>query len=183
MGQDRQGGGHQERTMKKILAGALAGVLLLATVFAAAQSLKIGFVNTARIERESAQAQRANEAMKKEFEPRERQIIDLQQQIKADQERFEKGRTTMPPAELKALGASIASRMRESDHLVYTMTADIEQRRKERAGRLLEDARAAIKSIAEGEKYDLIVHEAAFARSAIDLTDRVLKEMARRTGN
>jgi outer membrane protein len=180
MVEDHQGGWHQERTMKKILAGMVAGALLLATAVAAAQSLKVGFVNAARIERESAQAQRANEEMKKEFAPRERQIVELQQQIKVDQERFEKGRTTMPPAELKTLGASIASRMRESDHMVYALTADIEQRRKERAGRLLEEARAAIKSIAEGEKFDLIVHEAAFARSAIDLTDRVLKEMARR---
>jgi outer membrane protein len=180
MVEDRQGGGHQERTMKKILAGMVAGALLLATAFAAAQSLKIGFVNTSRIERESVQAQRGMAEMKKEFEPRERQIVELQQQIKADQERFEKGRTTMPPAELKALGASIASRMRESDHLVYALTSDIEQRRKERAGKMLEDARAAIRSIGEGEKFDLIVHEAAFARSAIDLTDRVLKEMARR---
>jgi len=166
--------------MKKMLAGMAAGALLLAGVAATAQSPKVGFVNTARIERESVQAQRANEAMKKEFGPRERQIVELQQQIKADQERFEKSRTTMPPAELKTLGTSIATRMRESDQLVYALTADIEQRRKERTGRLLEDVRAAIKSIGESEKFDLIVHEAAFARSAIDLTDRVLKEMARR---
>jgi outer membrane protein len=166
--------------MKKLLAGVAAGVLLLAGVAATAQSPKVGFVNTARIERESVQAQRANEAMKKEFGPRERQIVELQQQIKTDQERFEKGRKTMPPAELKTLGASIATRMRESDQLVYALTADIEQRRKERTGRLLEDVRAAIQSIGESENFDLIVHEAAFARSAIDLTDRVLKEMARR---
>lgn len=169
--------------MIRILAVALAATLLLAADFAAAQGMKIGFVSIARIQRESVQAQRANEAMKKEFGPRERQIIELQQQIKADQERYDQGRTSMSQAELKTLGASIASRMRESDSMVYSLTAEIEQRRKERMARLFEDANAAIKGIAEGEKFDLIVHEAAYARSAVDLTDRVLKEMARRAGN
>ena len=169
--------------MIRILAAVAMGMMLIAADFAAAQGMKIGFVSVARLQRESVQAQRANEAMKKEFEPRERQIVELQQQIKADQERFDKGRTTMSPAEVKTLGASLASRMRESDSLVYSLTSDIEQRRKERMARLFEDANAAIKMIAESEKFDLIVHEAAFARSAVDLTDRVLKEMARRAGN
>jgi outer membrane protein len=168
--------------MMKLSVGILAGTLALAAAGAGAQSLKVGVVNTARIERESVQAVRLAEAMKRDFEPRERQIIELQKQIKADQERFERGRTTMPPAELKALGASIATRMRESDQLVFNLTAESEQRRKERAARIFEDARAAIKVVAESGKYDLIVNEAAFARPAVDLTDRVLKEMARRSG-
>jgi len=40
-----------------------------------------------------------------------------------------------------------------------------------------------ITSIAEQGKYDLIVHEAAFARATVDITSQVLKEMARRAGN
>jgi outer membrane protein len=170
--------------MRKTGLAWIAGVaLLLVAQMALAQELKIGYVNTARLETESEQAKRALEAMKKEFEPREKQIVEMQKVIKADQDRFEKGRTTMPAAELKALGASIASRMRESDQLVYSLQADIEERRKERGAKLFEEARATITSIAEQGKYDLIVHEAAFARTTVDITNQVLKEMARRAGN
>jgi len=158
-------------------------MLMLAVACAAAQELKIGYVNTNRIETESEQAKRAFEAMKQEFEPREKQIVEMQKGIKADQDRFEKGRTTMPAAELQALGSSIASRMRESDQLVYGLQADIEERRKERAAKLLEEARVAINSIAEQGKFDLIVPDAAFARATVDITNQVLKEMARRAGN
>lgn len=168
--------------MMKLPGSVLAGALALAAACTAAQDLRIGIVNTLRIERESVQAVRLAEAMKRDFEPRERQIIELQKQIKADQERFERGRATMPPAELKALGTSIATRMRESDQLVFNLNAESEQRRKERAARIFEDARAAIKVVAESGKYDLIVNDAAFARPSVDLTDRVLKEMARRAG-
>lgn len=166
-----------------MIKSSLVCLLMLATAFAAAQEVKIGYVNTGRIESESVQAKRALEAMKKEFEPRERQIVEMQKGIKADQDRFDKGKATIPPAELKTLGTSIASRMRESDQLVFALQADIEQRRKERAAKLFEEATAVINSIAEQGKYDLIVHEAAFARTTVDITNQVLKEMARRAGN
>ena len=52
--------------MIKIIAAAFAATLLLAD-FAAAQGMKIGFVSIARIQRESVQAQRANEAMKRRW--------------------------------------------------------------------------------------------------------------------
>ena len=166
-----------------MIRNSLVCMLMLAATCAAAQEVKIGYVNTGRIETESAQAKSALDALKQEFEPREKQIVELQRGIKADQERFDQGKATLPPAELKSLGSSIASRMRESDQLVYSLQADIEQRRKERAAKLFEEAGAVIKSIAEQGKYDLIVHEAAFARTSVDITNQVLKEMARRAGN
>jgi outer membrane protein len=169
----------EESVIKK----SLVCMLLLAATYAVAQEVKIGYVNTGRLETESVQGKRALDAMKQEFEPREKQIVELQRGIKADQDRFDQGKATLPPAELKTLGNSIASRMRESDQLVYTLQADIEQRKRERAAKLFEEAGAVIKSVAEQGKYDLIVHEAAFARTSVDITNQVLKEMARRAGN
>jgi len=160
----------------------VVATLLLAVAGAAAQRLKIGFVNTDRIEAESVLATRADAAMKAEFAPRERQIVELQKRIKADQDRYEQGKATMPPAELKILGESIAKRMRESDQLVYAMSADINLRRKGLSAKLVAETTATIKAIAEEGKYDLVVNNAIYAGSAIDLTDRVLKELARRAG-
>ena len=157
--------------------------LLLAVTGTAAQSLKIAFVSTARIEAESVQALRALDEMRKEFEPREKQILELQRQIKVDQDRFEKEKATMPADEMRALGNSIASRMRDSDQMVFGVQADIEQRKKERGAKLIEEAAAAIAAVAKQGGIDLVVHEAAFARPTIDITDQVLKEMARRAGN
>jgi len=172
------------RTLEaSVIKSSLVCLLMLATAFAAAQEVKIGYVNTVRLETESVQAKLALDAMRKEFEPREKQIVEMQRGIKADQERFDKGKATLSAAELKTLGNSIASRMRESDQLVFALQADIEQRKKERAAKLFEEAGAAVKSIAEQGKYDLIVHEAAFARTTVDITNQVLTEMARRAGN
>ena len=169
--------------MTKALFSLAGCVLMLAAAGAAAQSPKVGFVDTARIEVESVQGKRALEDIRKEFEPREKQILELQRQIQADRDRFDKGKGTMPAAELQVLGNSIATRMRDSDQMVFGMQADIEQRKKERGAKLIEEASVVIRTIAEQGKFDLIVHEAAFVRPAIDITDQVLKEMARRAGN
>ena len=171
---------HGESMRNQHVTTALAAILALAVGAAAAQGVRVAYVNTARIQKESVQSQRANEAMKKEFGPRERQIIEMQKQIKADQDRFEAGRKTLPPAELKALGAAIATRMRESDQMVMAMTSEVDARRREYGARMLDDVRAVIKTIAEEGKYDLVVNDAVYARPAVDITDRVLKEMARR---
>ncbi|HKA42840.1 MAG TPA: hypothetical protein VKF40_12695 [Burkholderiales bacterium] len=39
-----------------------------------------------------------------------------------------------------------------------------------------------MKAVAEAGKFDLILQQATYARSGIDITDQVLKELARRSG-
>jgi outer membrane protein len=169
--------------MKSTISLVSCALVLAAAPAVAQQNLKIGFVNTSRLETESVPAQRAMDELRKEFAPREKQIVDLQQQIKADQDRYDAGKGTMPAADLQALGNSIAARMRDSDNMVYGMQAEFEQRKKERGLKLIQEATLVIKAVAEQGHYDLVVHEAAFVRSPVDITDEVLKEMARRAGN
>src|SRR5262245_4192718 len=127
--------------------GLLAGLVLVTTLFAASsvfgQGTKIGFINSARIENESVPFQRAAEAMKKEFQPREQQMQTLQKQIVADQERFEKERLKLSPTEQQARASALAERMRKSDQAVYALAQDIESRKNERAAKLLEEVNAA----------------------------------------
>src|SRR5690348_11445010 len=135
--------------MKSTISLVSCALALAAVPAAAQQNLKIGFVNTSRLETESVPAQRAMEELQKEFEPRKQQILDLQRQIKADQDRYEAGKGTMPATELQALGNSIATRMRDSDNMVYGLQADFEQRKKERGLKLIQDASLVIKAVAE----------------------------------
>ena len=62
---------------------ALAGALVLAVPVAAAQDVKVGYINLLRIEKESTAAARAMEALKQEFEPRNQQASEMQKRIAA----------------------------------------------------------------------------------------------------
>jgi outer membrane protein len=160
----------------------VAGAWMLGAACAVAQGTKIGFVNTTRIENESPQFVRAIEALKKEFQPREQQILELQKQIAAEQARFEKERDKLPPAEQQSRRNAIANMMRKSDQLAIALAEDVDRRKIERSSKLYEEATAIIKSIAEAGKFDLILQQVTYARPGIDITDQVLKEMAKRAG-
>ena len=59
-----------------------------------------------------------------------------------------------------------------------SFTEDMEFRQREIRARLVIDINAVITKIADAEKFDLVLQQAIFASGQIDLTDRVLKEMA-----
>jgi outer membrane protein len=156
-----------------------SGALLLAVLLAlpaAAQPVKIGYINLARIETESAVAARGAELLKQEFEPRGKQIQAFQKQIEGERERLKK----LPQAEQQAKGREVSEMMRKSDQMLMRFTEEYEARKNELRGRMIEEVNVAIKAVAEAGKYDLVVQEAAFVRPGADITPQVLKEMAKR---
>jgi outer membrane protein len=166
----------------KTLAAALVTALLLGTSLAAAQSVKVGYVNLGRIEKEAAIARRSSETLKQEFEPRNQQVQELQKRIEAARQRFDQERDKLGPADAQARGREISDMMRQSDQMVMRLAEEFEQRKGELGARLIEETRQAIQTVAEAGKFDLILQEAAFARSGVDVTNQVLKEMERRAG-
>lgn len=158
----------------------VAGAVALAAAFAHGQEIKIGFIDAPRLERESVQGQRLVEMLKSEFGPREQEIIALQAQIAEERARFDAERSTLQRQELLDRGNAIAAMMKKSDRMVMAMREDIQRRRNEIAVDFLRDIRAAIKAVAEAGNFDLVVQEAKFSSTRIDITDQVLAEMARR---
>jgi len=60
----------------------IAGLLMLGSSQMVLADLKIGFVNTERVFREAAPAQRALKALEKEFAPRAQELQALAKQIR-----------------------------------------------------------------------------------------------------
>jgi outer membrane protein len=160
----------------------LACLLALQVAGTAAQEIRIGYIDTRRIERESVPFVRALETMKKEFAPREQQIIEMQKQINADKERFDRERDKLPQAELQSRANALTNAMKKSDQMTLALSEDIERRRREILGKLFAEATAAVKAVAEAGKYDLVLQQATYIRPGMDITDQVLKEMAKRAG-
>ena len=159
-----------------------ACLLALAATLSAAQEVRIGFIDTRRIETESVPFQRALEAMKKEFAPREQQLLEMQKQINADKDRFEKERDKLPPDQLQNRANALQNAMRKSDQMTLALSEDIERRRREILGKLFSEATAAVKAVAEAGKFDIVLQQATYVRPSVDITDQVLKELAKRAG-
>lgn len=167
----------------KIFIALIAGLLVLAAGHAAAQSPKIGYVNGSRVENESALILQSIEELKKEFAPREQQLKDLQKQGQDLQTQLVNEGAKMQPAEKQAREKTLAATIQQFEQMSRNFAEDLEARKRERRAQVIEQANAIIKAIAETGKFDLIVQQAVYGSPQIDITEQVLKEMAKRAGS
>lgn len=157
-------------------------VFALMPPYAAAQSLKIGYVNGARVESESAMTKLAIEQMKKEFASRQQQLQELQNQGTTLQNELEKDGQKMQPTDRQAKEKRLAALAQQFEQQQRSYVEDVETRQREFRAQVIGEINAIIKNIAEAGKFDLIVQQAIYSSSQIDITDQVLKEMAKRAG-
>ena len=162
------------RAMRQTLVRALS-VAVLALPGAAVAEGKLGFVNTERIMRESAPAQRAQKKIEGEFQKRDQELTRIAEQLKRLQEDVEKNAVTMSEAQRRVKERELGDMDRDFQRKRREFQEDLNQRRNEELAQVLEQANRAIRAIAEQEKYDIIFQDAVYANPRIDLTDRVIK--------
>jgi outer membrane protein len=158
--------------------GLAATLVLLIAGAAQAQNPKIGFVNTERVFRESAPAKRAQQKLEREFSARNAELAKLEKQGRELQVELEKDSVTLPEAQRREKERILADVTRNFQRLQREIREDLNMRRNEELVQVQERATRAINQIAESEKFDLVVQEAVFASTRIDITDKVIKALA-----
>jgi outer membrane protein len=163
---------------KMMIVKALLLAALLGAGAAVAADFKVGVVDTERILRESLPAIKAEKKIEKEFSLRDQEIKKLMKQAKELQDLLEKDTNGLSEAdhrnkerELNALNVNLQRMQRE-------FREDLSQRKNEELVVVLERANKAIQSIAESEKYDLILQEAVYHNVKIDITDKVIRSLS-----
>ena len=156
----------------------IAAVLCGWAVVASAQTPKIGFVNTERVFREAAPAKRAQQKLEREFAARNTELAKLEKQGRDLQGELERDNVTMSDAVRREKERQLADASRNFQRLQRELREDLNQRRNEALAGVQESATRVINQIAEQEKFDLIIQEAVFASSRIDITDKVIKALA-----
>jgi len=146
---------------------------------ALAAELKIGFVNTERVFRDSQQALKAQKKLEKEFQSRDQDIQKTIKQARDLQTYLEKEGLTLSEADRTKKQRELANLSRDLQHAQREFREDLNQRRNEEFAGVQERARKTIIEIAEKEKYDLIIENVVFASTRVDITDRILKALDR----
>jgi len=156
----------------------IALVLLGWSAVAGAQQLKIGFVNTERVFREAAPAKRAQQVLEREFSARNADLAKLEKEGRDLQTELERENVTMPEATRRDKERRLADISRDFQRKQREVREDLNMRRNEELAKVQERATRIINQIAEQEKFDLIIQEAVFASSRIDITEKVIKALS-----
>src|SRR6188508_923618 len=138
---------------------------------------KFGFVNTERILRDAAPAQRAQKKIELEFQKRDQELARLADQLKRMQEDLERNSVTMSETQRRTKDREFADLNREFQRKQREFREDLNQRRNEELAQVVEHANRVIRQIAEQEKFDIILQDAVFASPRIDITDKVNKAL------
>lgn len=153
-------------------------ISLVVTV-ASAQEVKIGFVNTERILRESGPAQRAGKKLEAEFAKKQQDLQRLADQLKRVQDDLEKNGMTMAEAQRRNREREFNDLNRDLQRRDRDFRDEVNQRRNEETAQLVDQANRIIKQIAEQEKFDVILQatDALILNARVDITDRVMKAL------
>ncbi len=163
--------------MNKIVMTMLA-LSLMQIGSAAAAEFKIGFVNTERVFREAAPAQKAQKKLEKEFATRDQELQKMAKQAKDLQAYLEREGVTISDTDRRNKERDLANLNRDFQRSQREFREDLNLRRNEELSAVQERANKAIIAIAESEKFDLILQEAVYASHRIDVTEKVLKALS-----
>jgi len=143
-----------------------------------AGELKIGFVNAAQVIEEAPQADIARKQLEKEFSPRDKEIIKEQKQLRKLEEKLSRDGPIMSENERVKLDRDIRTRKRELKRAQEEFREDLNIRRNEAFEKLRRRVFEVIVTIAEEQKYDLIVSDGVvYASKQIDITKLIIQQL------
>ena len=164
--------------MKKIFHKIFLGLAIAAAGFtASAQEFKVGVVNLDRIFREASSAKAAQTKLEQEFSKREKELTDLGAQLKTQSDKFEREAPTLAESQRTARQRQLVDQDRTFQTKRREFQEDLSARKNEELQLVIERANKVVKSLAETEKYDLILQESVYVNPKHDITDKVIKAL------
>ncbi|HEV2701077.1 MAG TPA: OmpH family outer membrane protein [Steroidobacteraceae bacterium] len=151
-----------------------AATLVLAAAPAWAE-LKIGYVNYGALIQESPNAKVIQDGLRSEFLPRQRELVALQQSLKAREDKLAKDGATMTDDQRTREDADIRNGDRELQRKQTEFQDDVNSRRTEELSKLQKSLTEQVQAYAKSQNYDLVIAEGViYANNAIDITSQVL---------
>lgn len=153
----------------------LAAVIIAAPAYAQRGGLKIGVVNLVVLVEQSPQYQAMTTTLETEFAPRQREILTMQQELQKQQETFQRDAPVLGDAERANLERQLRDGQRELQRAGNEYREDLNIRQNEEINKVQRAVLEEVQNYAREEDYDLIVAEAVYFSSGIDITEAVLE--------
>ena len=146
----------------------------------ATAEMKVGFVDTAKLMESAPQVKAAQSNIEAEFAPREKELVELQRKIRAQEDRLARDTAVMSEAENSKLERDILAMRRDLKRSQEEFRDDLNIRRNEVLAKLQREIFDAIVAFAKDKKYDLILGQGVvYSSDRVDITDDILKQLSK----
>lgn len=165
-----------------VLATARVGVLIFALVAAVSagaqtETLRVGVVNVNRLLEQAPQFRAAMQALQEEFAPRQRELVAIQRSLQEKSDTYERDGAVMGAEERLSLEREIREKQRDFAREQSDLNEDANLRQNEELSKLQRSLLQEVQNFARSENYDLVVADALYFSSTIDITDDVLQAL------
>jgi len=158
------------------MAVGLCGLLLAQ---AASAEAKIGVVNFQKLLEEAPQTKTIMQALENEFAPRRRELLTMQNDLKARDEKLQRESAVMSEADRAKAEKSLRDGQREFSRKAGEFQDDASTRRNEELGKVQKYLVQEIQSFSAAQNFDLVIGEGVFyAKNQLDMTAAVLAVLA-----
>jgi outer membrane protein len=145
----------------------------------ASAEVKMGVVNFQKLLEEAPQTKTAMQALENEFAPRRRELLTMQNDLKARDEKLQKEGAVMSEADRAKAEKTLRDQQREFSRKAGEFQDDASTRRNEEIGKVQRYLVQEIQGYASAQGYDLVLGDGVFfAKGPLDITANVLAVLA-----
>ncbi len=157
-----------------------AATVLVALALASparADTYKIGVLHVDRILQQSQAAKAAHDRIEREFKPRDVAIGKQEQTLRDAQAAYERDRPTLSDEERTARERTLDLQSRDVQRLREQFNEDLRARQFEELDKLKGRLDRIITDYAKANHYDLILQDALWVGSSVDITGDIIKAL------
>src|ERR1700723_2916832 len=141
----------------------------------ASAEVKMGVVNFQKLLEEAPQTKAAMQALENEFAPRRRELLTMQNDLKAKDEKLQKEGAVMAEADRAKAEKTLRDQQREFSRKAGEFQDDASTRRNEEIGKVQRYLVTEIQGYANAQGFDLVLGEGVFfAKGPLDITANIL---------
>jgi outer membrane protein len=145
----------------------------------ASAEIKIGVVNFQKLLEDAPQTKTAMQGLENEFAPRRRELLTMQNDLKARDEKLQKEGAVMAEADRAKAEKTLRDQQREFSRKAGEFQDDASTRRNEEIGKVQRYLVTEIQAYGNAQGYDLVLGEGVFfAKAPLDITANVLAVLA-----
>ena len=141
----------------------------------ASADMKVGVVNFQKLLEEAPQTKSAMQALDNEFGPRRRELLTMQNDLKAKDDKLQKEGAVMAEADRAKAEKTLRDQQREFSRKAGEFQDDANTRKNEEIGKVQRYVVGEIQAYSSAQAYDLVVGESVFyAKPTLDITAQIL---------
>ena len=145
----------------------------------ASAEIKIGVVNFQKLLEDAPQTKVAMQALENEFAPRRRELMTMQNDLKAREEKLQKEGALMAEADRVKAEKNFRDEQREFSRKAGEFQDDGSTRKNEEIGKVQRYLVTEIQGYANAQGFDLVLGDGVFfAKGPLDITAQVLAVLA-----